>query len=152
VWGCLCQKDAFWLDREGYETEGVDWVGLFVLCGVGFAQVSELFHAGKPGAQFQPDNTRDRVSGPAPNHASHSSFATFSNPDGNGWLVPGGYDAAARSCRFRDDQLRVGERSGECVAACGGGSRRAREANQASRPGLVCRVHGARQAGESLPQ
>src|ERR1700733_15178778 len=40
-------------------------------------QVSNLFHAGKPGAQFQPDETRDRASGPASDHATYSTFATF---------------------------------------------------------------------------
>jgi hypothetical protein len=28
-----------------------------------------------------------RVSGPAPEHASYSSYAAFSDPDGNGWLL-----------------------------------------------------------------
>jgi catechol 2,3-dioxygenase-like lactoylglutathione lyase family enzyme len=51
------------------------------------ADVSEVFHAGTPGAQFQPDATSGRVSGPAPDDASYSSFATFSDPDGNGWLL-----------------------------------------------------------------
>ena len=65
------------------------------------ADVSEVFHAGTPGAQFQPDGTSGRVSGPAPDHASYGSFATFSDPDGNGWLLqevtvrlPGRIDAA----------------------------------------------------------
>jgi len=48
-------------------------------------EVSDVFHAGTPGAQFQPDG-KGRVSGPAPEHASYSSFATFRDPDGNGWL------------------------------------------------------------------
>ncbi len=51
------------------------------------AKVSEVFHAGTPGAQFQPDGTNGRVNGPAPDHASYRSFATFSDPDGNGWLL-----------------------------------------------------------------
>jgi predicted enzyme related to lactoylglutathione lyase len=51
------------------------------------AKVSEVFHAGTPGAQFQPDGTSGRVNGPAPDHASYGSFATFSDPDGNGWLL-----------------------------------------------------------------
>jgi catechol 2,3-dioxygenase-like lactoylglutathione lyase family enzyme len=51
------------------------------------AKVSEVFHAGTPGAQFQPDGTSGRVAGPAPNHASYSSFVTFTDPDGNGWLL-----------------------------------------------------------------
>ena len=65
------------------------------------AVVSQVFHAGTPGAQFQPGGTSGRVSGPAPDHASYGSFATFSDPDGNGWLLqeittrlPGRIDAA----------------------------------------------------------
>jgi catechol 2,3-dioxygenase-like lactoylglutathione lyase family enzyme len=50
-------------------------------------EVSEVFHAGTPGAQFQQDSTSGRVSGPAPDHASYRSFATFSDPDGNEWLL-----------------------------------------------------------------
>ncbi|MGD0965758.1 MAG: VOC family protein [Candidatus Acidiferrales bacterium] len=50
-------------------------------------EVSDVFHAGTPGAQFSPDGTRGRVSGPASDHASYSSFATFSDPDGNRWLL-----------------------------------------------------------------
>jgi catechol 2,3-dioxygenase-like lactoylglutathione lyase family enzyme len=53
----------------------------------GGAEVSEVFHAGAPGAQFQTDGENNRVSGPAPDHGSYSSFATFSDPDGNGWLL-----------------------------------------------------------------
>lgn len=64
-------------------------------------KISEVFHPGKPGAQFQPEGTSGRVSGPAPNHATYGSFATFNDPDGNGWLLqevttrlPGRIDAA----------------------------------------------------------
>jgi catechol 2,3-dioxygenase-like lactoylglutathione lyase family enzyme len=49
--------------------------------------VSEVFYAGTPGAQFQPDGASGRLSGPAPDHASYRSFATFRDPDGNGWLL-----------------------------------------------------------------
>jgi catechol 2,3-dioxygenase-like lactoylglutathione lyase family enzyme len=41
-------------------------------------EVSELFHRGT-GA--------DRLSGPDPQHRSYASFASFSDPDGNGWLL-----------------------------------------------------------------
>jgi predicted enzyme related to lactoylglutathione lyase len=51
------------------------------------ADVSGVFHPATPGAQFQADGTSGRLSGPAPEHATYSSFATFSDPDGNGWLV-----------------------------------------------------------------
>src|SRR5437764_11369513 len=49
--------------------------------------ISDVFHAVTPGAQFQPDGSSGRVSGREPGHKSYSSFATFSDPDGNGWLL-----------------------------------------------------------------
>jgi len=49
-------------------------------------EVSEVFHSGTPGAQFQVDGG-GRISGPAPEHATYSSFAAFRDPDGNGWLL-----------------------------------------------------------------
>ena len=49
--------------------------------------VSGVFHATAPGAQFQPDGASGRVAGIASDHGSYTSFATFSDPDGNGWLV-----------------------------------------------------------------
>ena len=48
---------------------------------------SDVFHAAEPGAQFGPEGGRGRVSGPAPENASYSSFLTFQDPDGNGWLL-----------------------------------------------------------------
>jgi predicted enzyme related to lactoylglutathione lyase len=50
-------------------------------------EVSNVFHSGTPGAQFQPDGTPGRVGGPSPDHATYGSFATFSDPDSNGWLL-----------------------------------------------------------------
>jgi catechol 2,3-dioxygenase-like lactoylglutathione lyase family enzyme len=50
-------------------------------------EVSEVFHEGAPGARFHPGADSGRVSGPAPEHGSYGSFATFSDPDGNGWLL-----------------------------------------------------------------
>jgi catechol 2,3-dioxygenase-like lactoylglutathione lyase family enzyme len=51
------------------------------------AKVSEVFHAEAPGAQFQREGASGRASGPAPDHATYRSFATFDDPDGNGWLL-----------------------------------------------------------------
>jgi catechol 2,3-dioxygenase-like lactoylglutathione lyase family enzyme len=51
------------------------------------AGISEVFHAGTPGAQFQRDGTSSRLSGPAPDRASYRTFASFSDPDGNAWLL-----------------------------------------------------------------
>jgi len=72
-------------------------------------EVSEVFYPGTPGAQFQSDGT-NRVFGPAPNHDSYSSFATFSDPDGNGWLLqevttrlPGRIDAAETAFASKAD-------------------------------------------------
>ena len=49
-------------------------------------EVSEVFHEGTPGARFH-QATNGRVSGPAPDHRSYGSYASFSDPDGNGWLL-----------------------------------------------------------------
>ena len=54
------------------------------------ANVSELFH----GAAATHDGTDEpyisgtvRVGGPHPEHRSYGSFASFNDPDGNGWLL-----------------------------------------------------------------
>jgi len=49
--------------------------------------VSEVFHPGAPGAQFQPDGSSTRLSGTASERISYRSYATFSDPDGNLWLL-----------------------------------------------------------------
>src|SRR5271166_4142602 len=53
----------------------------------GAVNISEVFHAGTPGAQFQPDGTSGRLQGPDADRKTYGSYATFSDPDGNGWLV-----------------------------------------------------------------
>jgi catechol 2,3-dioxygenase-like lactoylglutathione lyase family enzyme len=47
--------------------------------------VSEVFHDG--GGVFHHAGTEARVAGPAPEHADYGSFASFRDPDGNGWLL-----------------------------------------------------------------
>ena len=68
------------------------------------AKVSDVFHAGAPGAQLQANDSSGRINGPDPDHKSYSSFATFEDPDGNGWLLqevtdrlPGRVDPAVTS-------------------------------------------------------
>jgi catechol 2,3-dioxygenase-like lactoylglutathione lyase family enzyme len=63
--------------------------------------VSEVFHEGSLGDRFHPDA---RVEGAAPDGATYGSFASFSDPDGNTWLLqeittrlPGRVDPAATS-------------------------------------------------------
>ena len=53
-------------------------------------KISEVFHdAGK--VHIGTDETylfgRRRINGPDPEHGSYRSFASFSDPDGNGWLL-----------------------------------------------------------------
>jgi catechol 2,3-dioxygenase-like lactoylglutathione lyase family enzyme len=50
-------------------------------------EVSEVFHEKRLGGRFHPVGADDRVSGPAPDRQSYGSFASFSDPDGNGWLL-----------------------------------------------------------------
>jgi catechol 2,3-dioxygenase-like lactoylglutathione lyase family enzyme len=64
-------------------------------------EVSEVFHEGSLGDRFDPDA---RVAGAAPDGATYGSFASFSDPDGNTWLLqeitsrlPGRVDPAATS-------------------------------------------------------
>jgi catechol 2,3-dioxygenase-like lactoylglutathione lyase family enzyme len=73
------------------------------------AAVSEVFHAGTPGAQFLSDGS-GRVSGPAEDGASYSTFVTFMDPDGNGWLLqqitnrlPGRIDSGVTSFSSTSD-------------------------------------------------
>ncbi len=73
---------------------------------------------------------RLRISGPDPEHRSYRSFASFNDPDGNGWLFQELTTRLARAHRLRGDKLRVEERSGECASACSGCPRRAREAHR----------------------
>jgi catechol 2,3-dioxygenase-like lactoylglutathione lyase family enzyme len=49
------------------------------------AEVSEVFH-NAPG-QWHPTSPAGRIPGPAPDHKSYASFATFTDPDGNGWFL-----------------------------------------------------------------
>ncbi|MBK3642921.1 MULTISPECIES: VOC family protein [Streptomyces] len=58
-------------------------------------EVSEVFHDGK-GVFFHGHDAGDvvhkgqgqvRIAGPHPERASYGSYATFSDPDGNGWVL-----------------------------------------------------------------
>jgi catechol 2,3-dioxygenase-like lactoylglutathione lyase family enzyme len=118
------------------------------------AQVSEVFHAGTPGAQFQPDGTSGRVSGPAPDHASYSSFATFSDLDGNGWLLqnittrlPGRIDAAETAFASTADLASALRRA---AAAHGEHEKRIGEAD-ANWPDWYADYMVREQAGTELP-
>jgi catechol 2,3-dioxygenase-like lactoylglutathione lyase family enzyme len=72
------------------------------------ADPSEVFH--DAGGIFHHAGTDARVAGPDPQHNSYSSFLSFSDPDGNGWILqeittrlPGRLDPAATSYASTDD-------------------------------------------------
>ena len=48
-------------------------------------EVSEVFHDAT--GVFHHAGTEGRVAGPAPERGSYGSFASFSDPDGNGWVI-----------------------------------------------------------------
>ena len=48
-------------------------------------EISEVFH--DAGGVFHRADGAGRVSGPQPERASYGSFASFDDPDGNGWVL-----------------------------------------------------------------
>jgi catechol 2,3-dioxygenase-like lactoylglutathione lyase family enzyme len=77
------------------------------LMGLG-AETSEVFH--DVGGVFHHAGTEGRVSGPDPDRSSYGSFLSFSDPDGNGWVLqevttrlPGRIDEAATGFTSADD-------------------------------------------------
>ena len=120
----------------------------------GGAEVGEVFHPGTPGAQFQPDGTSGRVSGRAPEQASYSSFAEFSDPDGNGWLLqevttrlPGRIDTAETSFASVNDVAQALRRA---AAAHGEHEQRTGQPDE-NWPDWYAAYMVAEQAGEELP-
>ena len=117
--------------------------------------VSEVFHPGAPGAQFQPDGAGRRVPGPAPDHGTYRSFATFSDPDGNGWLLqevttrlPGRIDAAETAFTSASDLATALRRA---AAAHGEHEKRIGQADP-NWPDWYAAYMVAEQAGVALPQ
>jgi catechol 2,3-dioxygenase-like lactoylglutathione lyase family enzyme len=118
-------------------------------------EVSEVFHAGTPGAQFQPDGTSGRVSGPAPDHASYRSYATFSDPDGNWWVLqevttrlPGRVDPATTTFASASDLASALRRA----AAAHGEHEKLIGAADPNWPDWYAEHMVREQAGEGLPQ
>jgi catechol 2,3-dioxygenase-like lactoylglutathione lyase family enzyme len=75
-------------------------------------EISEVFHAGATNVGTDEPYLfgRVRVSGPDPEHGSYRSFASFNDPDGNGWLfqelttrLPGRIDSATTTFASAND-------------------------------------------------
>jgi catechol 2,3-dioxygenase-like lactoylglutathione lyase family enzyme len=119
------------------------------------AKVSEVFHPGAPGAQFQPDGSAGRVAGRAPEQASYSSFADFADPDGNGWLLqeitarlPGRIESDETSFASVTDVANALRRA---AAAHGEHEARTGEAD-ANWPDWYASYMVAEQSGSTLPE
>jgi catechol 2,3-dioxygenase-like lactoylglutathione lyase family enzyme len=113
-------------------------------------EASEVFHEGALGDRFH----HDGVSGPAPHDASYGSFASFSDPDGNSWLVqeittrlPGRVDQAATSFSSASDLADAMRRA---EAAHGEHEKRIGAADP-NWPDWYARYMAAEQAGTELP-
>jgi catechol 2,3-dioxygenase-like lactoylglutathione lyase family enzyme len=117
-------------------------------------EVSEVFHPGAPGAQFQPEGKGERVGGRADDGASYSSFVTFSDPDGNGWLLqeitkrlPGRIDAPDTSYSSASDLEQALRRA---AAAHGEHEKRTGQADE-NWPVWYAQYMVAERAGTELP-
>jgi catechol 2,3-dioxygenase-like lactoylglutathione lyase family enzyme len=127
------------------------------LLGLG-VKVSEVFH--NEGVYAGPDEPylfgRLRVSGPDAEHRSYRSFASFSDPDGNGWLfqeitarLPGRIDSAATSFASTSDLASALRRA---AAAHGEHEKRTGGKFDENWPDWYASYMVAEQAGKELPQ
>ena len=119
-------------------------------------EISEVFHTA--GVYAGPDEPylfgRLRVSGPDPEHRSYRSFASFRDPDGNGWLfqeittrLPGRIDSAATTFASASDLASALRRA----AAAHGEHEKRIGAADPNWPDWYAKYMVAEQAGTELP-
>ena len=115
-------------------------------------EVSEVFH--DIGGVFHHGGVDGRVSGPDPDRRSYGSFASFSDPDGNGWLfqevttrLPGRIDRAATTFASASDLASALRRA---AAAHGRHEERTGEADP-NWPDWYAEYMVREQGGEELP-
>jgi catechol 2,3-dioxygenase-like lactoylglutathione lyase family enzyme len=113
------------------------------------AKVSDVFHF----TGFNRLDSSARVSGPAPNRQSYGSFLSFSDPDGNDWLlqeittrIPGRVDPAATAFGSASDLANALRR-----AAAAHGEHEKRLGMDANWPDWYASYMVAEQAGGNLP-
>jgi catechol 2,3-dioxygenase-like lactoylglutathione lyase family enzyme len=120
-------------------------------------EVSEVFH--NEGVYTGRDETylfgSARVSGPDPEHRSYRSFASFKDPDGNGWLLqeitarlPGRIDSTATTFPSATDLADAMRRAS---VAHGEHEKRIGRAD-ANWPDWYAKYMAAEQAGTELPK
>jgi catechol 2,3-dioxygenase-like lactoylglutathione lyase family enzyme len=119
--------------------------------------VTEVFHS--EGVYTGTDEPylfgRVRVSGPEPKHESYRSFASFRDPDGNGWLfqeitvrMPGRVDPASTTYASASDLANAMRRA---EAAHGEHEKRTGERDE-NWPDWYAKYMVAEQAGAELPK
>ena len=122
-------------------------------------QVSETFH-GESGVYTGSDEPylfgRHRVSGPDPGHGSYRSFASFKDPDGNGWLLqeltsrlPGRIDSGVTSFASAADLAAALRRAG---AAHGEHEKRTGGKYDENWPDWYAEYMVSEQSGEKPPE
>jgi catechol 2,3-dioxygenase-like lactoylglutathione lyase family enzyme len=121
-------------------------------------EVSEVFHGG--GDVFAGRDEpylfgRIRVNGPDPEHRSYRSFASFKDPDGNGWLfqeittrLPGRIDSTATTFASANDLASAFRRA---EAAHGEHEKRLKQRDE-NWPEWYAAYMVAEQSGKELPQ
>jgi catechol 2,3-dioxygenase-like lactoylglutathione lyase family enzyme len=120
--------------------------------------VSEVFHGSN--ARTGPDEPylfgRVRVSGPEPAHTSYQSFASFHDPDGNGWLLqeitarlPGRIDSKTTNYASTSDLASALRRA---EAAHGEHEKRTGGQRDANWPAWYAAYMVAEQSGAKLPE
>jgi catechol 2,3-dioxygenase-like lactoylglutathione lyase family enzyme len=122
-------------------------------------KIGEVFH-GAADVYAGPDEPylfgRIRVNGPDPEHRSYRTFASFSDPDGNGWLfqeittrLAGRIDSAATSFASTNDLAGALRRA---AAAHGEHEKRTGGKFDENWPDWYASYMVAEQAGKELPQ
>ena len=121
-------------------------------------KVSEVFH--NEGVYVGPDAPylfgQVRVKGPDPEHRSYRSFASFNDPDGNGWLfqelttrLPGRIDSATTSFASANDLASALRRA---EAAHGEHEKRAGGQRDENWPDWYAEYMVSEQSGKELPK
>jgi len=121
-------------------------------------KISEVFHSAS-GVYAGTDEPylfgRQRVSGPDPEHGSYRSFASFSDPDGNGWLfqevttrLPGRIDPTTTIFASANDLASALRRA----AAAHGQHEKRIGAADPNWPDWYAEYMVREQAGQELPQ
>ena len=116
------------------------------------AEVGEVFHEAQGGSRFEPV-ADGRAEGAAADNGTYASFATFSDPDGNGWLLqeitarlPGRVDADTTYTSVRDLETALTR----AAAAHGEHEQRTGQAD-ANWPAWYAEYMVREQAGQELP-